>query len=266
MFNITKKKDDTSKKTENQALIVDQFTPSQPSINIIPERVLIKYTNKKSLNVFIGVILLLVTLFTLLFIYNANEATKRVKDLDAIRSETLSIETEVGLLIPYFTFYQDVDSKRSTLADNMTLDLDYAMLTSRIIEAAEENGIGLDSINIATSISTGVAPNCTSPDPFNPNTGIGCIRFSGKAVGRDSIANFITSLNNKEGFSNAYIPGSNASLTGEISEINTISGNVSFDSSFYTKRFNELTVPLNELTGITVPTTDEEITEEEVQN
>lgn len=238
------------RRTENQET-QKRFTPQPPGVNIIPSEVLNHYNNKNLIITILVVLFLLAGGLVGMKFYDEHQRSERAEQLAIIEAETTAIKEDISELIPYFSFYQDVDKKRTTLGENMAMDLNYAELITLVNETALENGVSLDSINIVTAITTGTPPACNSPDPFNPNSGIGCIRFSGNASGRDNIASFIRSLDEIPGFSNAYIPGSNASGV-ETTEINSISGNVSFDGKFYTNRFAELSVPLSELTGIKV--------------
>lgn len=249
-------------KSRNSAAPTEKkFVPSIPGVNVIPQEVINHYNNKNLIVTILVVLSLVIVSLGGLKFYDGQQQIQREKELSAIEAETALIKESIAELIPYFNFYQDVDKKRTTLGENMAMDLNYAELITLINAAASENGILLDSINVVTAITTGTPPNCTSPDPFNPNSGIGCVRFSGNAQGRDNIANFINSLNEIPGLSNAYIPGSNASGV-ETTEVNSISGNVSFDGKFYTNRFSELSVPLGELTGITVVSDSEDAPED----
>lgn len=218
------------------------FTPSTPSVNIIPQSVLNEYSVSALGTRLITIGSIVALSFASLFGWGLFQSSTNDSSLADVTNKTLSTQAETTALAGYQTYFNSVEKKRTDLLSVLSTDVRMGDIFRAISSAADQNGVTIVSLAL-TVASPGAdataTASCPTPDPFGSAGGAGCVTFEGRAGSRAAIDSFVHSLNGITGFKNAYVPSSSVSDQGS-----SVSGSVSFDSEFYSQRYDSLGIPL----------------------
>jgi len=218
------------------------FTPSTPSVNIIPQSVLTEYDVSALGTRLITIGSIIVLSFASLFGWGLFQSSTNDSSLADVTNKMLDTQAETSALTGYQTFFNSVEKKRTDLLGVLSTDVRMGDIFREISNAADQNGVTIASMAL-TVASPGAdataTASCPTPDPFGSAGGAGCVTFEGRAGSRAAIDSFVHALNGITGFQNAYVPSSSISDQGS-----SVSGSVSFSSEFYSQRYDSLGIPL----------------------
>ena len=228
--------------TSNHEMEARMFTPSTPSVNIIPRSVLNEYEVSALGTRLIAVATIIVVGFASLYAWGVMQTSANDSTLTRVADQTATTQEETASLAGFQSYFNDVENKRSDLLAVLSVDVRMGDIFRAISDAATQNGVTITSMSLAvtsTSATDEATASCPTPDPFGSTGGAGCVTFDGRAGSREAIDAFVNALNEIPGFANAYVPSSSVSEEGS-----SVSGSVSFNSEFYSQRYDALGIPL----------------------
>lgn len=231
------------------------FQPGIPGINILPPEVYVRYEAVALRKKFLIVAGALVALFVVGFFAKFFISFGYQGTLDDLEQEAAGYHAQIGELRPYQAYADAVESKRSTLAEKVGGDLDNSAIMTFLSSAAAESGVTLESVALTPTVavggedakrSNGAATNaCPTPDPFNPNSGIACISFSGTAKSVADANAFSDALRTDGAFLNTYVQN-----VLETEDGFSVQGSVAVSPDLYSDRFTELNIPVTDLVAL----------------
>lgn len=231
------------------------FVPTNPSVNLLPKEVVEEYRAQNLTVKFAKIGGTLVFVFLALFGVSLLSSSLNQQEIQKLEEDAANLNVEISNLKPYETYKTTIDGKRTSLSEQMEGDLDVAAIINGLNTVGAQSGIRFTSINLD---STGAS--CTSADPFNTVSTIGCVSFSGEGEGASSIVRFFDAAENVEGFVNPYLPASGAVQSEEGNS--QLEGSIGITSIFIADRYAELKIPIDEVLAQNTAEAAGEATEE----
>lgn len=220
------------------------FTPRLPTLNFIPVEVLEGYKLKALQAKFVkGIGVLTVAILALWAALFGLEKMTQMR-VTAAQEEANSYAAEVQTLQPYADYRDAVQSKRTTIGEKMSTEVDTGAIVDELRKISDDTGVSLSS-SIQISVSTGEAASpeggapagggegCQAADPFTSQPSIGCVTFTGEGE-RSDVADFIEKLNAHDFFNNTFVP---ETTSGETS---SFTGSVNYTGGFLTNAYADL--------------------------
>lgn len=238
---LTKKKG----KTE-QAETFDPTTPfisTLPGINLIPQAVLDGYALQKLQAQFAKVIVILIV--AIVALWGALFALEKIVEMrvNNAQAEVQEYGNQVKALQPYADYRDSVQSKRATIGEKMSTEVDTGAIISELNKIASNTNVSLsDSIIVevlngpaegAEATTAQTTSECSASNPFATEQSIGCVTFVGTGD-RTDVAEFIKQVEANPNFNNTFVPSSSSGETNEFS------GYVNFTGGFLTNAYSDL--------------------------
>lgn len=253
VFGITFGKEKTPKNVTkiegNEApMPVSTWKPTLPTVNVIPVSIIERYETKALIRKFIGLVAVLVLIFSALFGYSIFANMMHQQEMVKYDQESTQLNSQITELKPYEAYKTDVASKMSILASYLSTDVDVSKLLDIFYNAAGTTGIAIDTVTVNINDQTvvdGTTPtsSCVQTDPFNKTNSIGCIVFRGAQPSPEAVAAFFNILNNQEGFVDDFLENTSTSGT----DGSSFSGSISFTDFFYSEKYTNLTLDIDSL-------------------
>lgn len=219
-----------------------------PTINVIPKSILEGYKSKTLLHRFITIGVMIAVVFIGLFAYSFFGDIGHKNSLASIESESDRVTSQITSLQPYKEYKISVSEKLTVLASYLSTDVDVSKLLNIMYENATDNGIVFNdlTVTISDTASGDNASGCVQSDPFNKDTSIGCVTFSGSQPDSDSLNGFFEKLQNQEGFVNIFLENASYGTGDESGESeNSFSGMIAFTDLFYSDKYTNLTLDID---------------------
>lgn len=213
--------------------ISETFEHTLPATNSISPTVLTKYSNQLLVRKFVNIAITTAAVFGILFAGNTVNSWVQNRNLDSLRAIGTEKSATISTLQQYSKYKTDVAGKVSSVATNLTNDVDVQKIVNFIYSEAAKQGITMTSINVKVATSSTDTGSCMPSDPFATNTSfIGCVTVEGNQPSAGAIINFFNSIEAYSGFQDTFI-----SDTTYGSEKNNFTGSFSFTSELFSNRY-----------------------------
>lgn len=239
------------KNVEEEIDIADleiDFVPTLPAVNVVPEAILEKYSNKDITRKFIRAGIIIVSVIVLIFAYtNIGELAHRA-NIDKLESQGDALRGKIAEVTPYKNYEAAVQEKIVTISGVMTSDVDVQKIVDFVFATAAANSITISNLDI--NIVSAGGGDCIVTDPFQASSVIGCVTVSGVQPNADAVNSFFGTLATTAGYTDDFI---NNAQYSEDAANNSFSGSFSFTSELYSNKYNNMLLPLDTLitNGIT---------------
>lgn len=229
------------------------FIPKKPEVNLLPPEIIEGYKAKDLTRKYLKIGGAVVVAFLLLFGVSTISENLSNSKVVTLEDETADLNIEIRKLQPYEGYKNTIEDKRIALQGQMQKNLDVGGILDAMNKLASDANLTYSQITLDAA-----STECTSPDPFNTVSTIGCITFSAEGNGSDSVVKFFESAKGIEGFVNAYVPGDSAVQTEGKS---TLEGSIGLTDKFYSQSNQDLMVPIDTIlednAANAAPTTEE---------
>lgn len=234
-----------------------EFVADIATINAIPEEITRRYrvrgVAKKQ-----GIILAgIVVAFGLLWGGSSAFLAFQHNKVAELNQERDLLQQEADALSPFQEYKQALDNKRTVLSNSTQTDINYGSIYNILTTSSEANGVKLRSIEIAQFEEEGETGACISPDPLNQTSGIiGCVSLTAATPNETQLISFLRALENNPTVEGGFILPSVASFSNEGSSAGgeeagpsdaAVNMSIFFTYKFYSNKYEDLTIPLEEL-------------------
>lgn len=271
---FSRKKSAPAEETLPESVVMNNFEPTTPSVNIIPKEVLTRYADDRMRSKFFALGGVLLMVGSLGFAGSLMAVNSSEEQLETLQNENRVLTAESAELAPGKQYIDLLDSKRSAIHSKVQRDIAQSKIVSEMSRIGKETGTTVVSMSVSPLIMIGEggsaagATECPSPDPFGTTSGVACISFTTES-GREEDASSFGSELQKEGsiFTNVFI-GSLTTSNG----VTTMQGSVLVNTEVLTNRFEGLNqgiydyLEFSQLEGQTPPAEEEEVVEETDMN
>jgi hypothetical protein len=239
-----------SRTTDDIPMPVSTWKASLPTVNALPISIVEKYETKALGRKFLITGATLVILFAGLFGYSVFGSMSHDRQLAELEDAATVTNTQIETLRPYESYKTSVSTKMTVLASYLSTDVNVSKLLEVIYTAAGNNGITFNDLSV--SISDGAtgetAAGCVQTDPFNKVPSLGCITFNGSQPSSSALNNFYETIQNQEGFSDAFLENAAYADSPSATESgNSFSGSIAYTDFFYSNKYTNLTLDINTL-------------------
>lgn len=214
------------------------FIAKKPEVNLLPQNVLDGYTAHDLKIKFSKIGAVTVVVFLALFGVSTLSHSLSQGEIEKLGQEAVDANVQIRGLQPYETYKSTVEEKREALSGQMQKNLNVSGIISALNKVGADTNINFTKMSLDTATS-----DCTSPDPFNTVSTIGCLTFSAEGSGADSVVKFYGATKDVKGFVNPYIPGDSAVAKEGKS---TMEGSIGITEEFYAVTgTDELSTPID---------------------
>ncbi len=266
----------TITKEEKEAF---QYLPTIPVVNVVPNSVFEKYQVKGVLRKLFLIALVIAVVIGGIWAGGQWLIGQQNSQSATLQGQASDLQNQTGVLQPYLDFQNAVDAKRTTLYGATQNDINLGAIYAAFLLATAEYSVDLPQLSFGVSVA-GQGSGCVA-EPYqvsDPNAPaepglIGCISLQGSS---DSYATVNGFLNYLLGYSDcptndpakkstpgaggcfadmflkSYTNGTDAT-TGEPTA--SFEASIGFTQNFYTHRFANLSVPLDQVLSGTCDTT-----------
>lgn len=250
------------------------FVPKIPKVNVIPAELTQKYEVKGVLRKSGFVLVGIAALFGLVFAGGTYYNSTLNSQFEAKVAEKNNLTAQVQSLGPYQDYKTAVDSKRQSLSQEVSTDINFGTIYSSILDVARDNNVNITSMSVTQSAGGTAESACINPDPFDTSSSgeIGCITFDATASSSedaDQFADGLLNIDNKA-FVKSFISSVSNSdaepVDGQATDPTTFQGTVAFTAANYSGKYAKLALPLEDLVSTTNSTEGQDVSGGEIEN
>jgi hypothetical protein len=235
MLKSTDKKGPTLTRRTKPTVIIP-FRPTMPDVNLLPPHVFDAVQARKAQRklAVTGAVLALVVAGA--YAGQAAQIMLANKALDAETDRSVALDKQVRALTPIKVFYAGVAAQKATVQRTMVRELYFSQVAT---ELQRNTTVGLHVETMTVSFasggvgSSGPGSECPAANPFKPVPMVTCVQFTGTALGRGDVADFLVNLNNSSKFANVYVPVTDS---GDGKSV-TFNGSVGITAKFFSNRY-----------------------------
>lgn len=191
------------------------FAPKLPQVNLLPHSVSESMAMARVRRWTVVAVAVVLIAAGGLWWLQGSTIEKAEADLAAARQQNNTLQGQVAALAPVKQMYEQITRLQDVVTTTLAAQPQASLVIERLVQAGQQvtgSPIAMTSLDVAYAIPKPGDPlsQCPNPDPFGEQVTVGCLTFSGTAVDRDQVSQFLRILEADPLFIGPYVTSTTA--------------------------------------------------------
>ena len=191
------------------------FTPTLPQVNLLPHSVIESMAMARIRKWAVVAVVVVLLAAGGLWWLQGSTIDNAQKDLTAAKQQNVTLQAQVEALAPVNQMYEQITRLQEVVTTTLAAQPLASVVMDRLVQAGQQvtgKPILMTNLDVTYAVPKPGDPlsQCPNPDPFGEELTVGCLTFSGTAVDRDQVSQFLRLLEADPLFVGPYVTSTTA--------------------------------------------------------